>query len=435
MGLMERLGLRPTWSAPPPEVLASPIVDSLISSVGTMPVDQLWRDQPHLRTVTTFIARSIASVSLHAYRREADGGRERVRVGDLPLIVRKANDTQTMYDVLYRAVMDLCLHDEFWWYIGESGGRKVIYPVPPEWIVNRSWADPWTLESVTINDDKTGAPVVLPAERLIWVHGYAPATMKHGMTPVTALRDTLQEQLEAASYRAQLWRNGPRLGGVITRPKDAPDWDGVARRRFKQEWQSAYSGRGSGAGGTPILQDGMQFVPQHLKAHDEDVVDVAKLSLQTVASAYHINPTMVGLLDNANYSNVREFRRGLYGDSLGPIIKQVEDALNFFLLPILGEPDDGSVYVEFNLDEKLRASFEEKAAVTSTAVGGPWMTVNEARAMNNMPAIDGGEELIRPLNVGTATDGEGDDPDAAPEPGPPGPDTGDEDEDGGGDGS
>ena len=32
------------------------------------------------------------------------------------------------------------------------------------------------------------------------------------------------------------------------------------------------------------------------------------------------------------------------------------------------------------------------------------MTVNEARAQNNMTAIDGGDDLIRPLNVGTAGD-------------------------------
>ena len=124
----------------------------------------------------------------------------------------------------------------------------------------------------------------------------------------------------------------------------------------------------------------MDFKPFHLKAQDEQVVDMTKLSLQTVASVYHVNPTMVGLLDNANYSNVREFRRSLYGDSLGPLIKRIEDALNLIVLPMLGEPE--GVYVEFNLDEKLRASFEEKAAVTSTAVGGPWMTVNEARAVS-----------------------------------------------------
>lgn len=64
------------------------------------------------------------------------------------------------------------------------------------------------------------------------------------------------------------------------------------------------------------------------------------------------------------------------------------------------------VYVEFNLDEKLRASFEEKAAITTQAVGGPWMTRNEARAQNNLPAVDGGDELLIPLNtsIGTESD-------------------------------
>ena len=145
----------------------------------------------------------------------------------------------------------------------------------------------------------------------------------------------------------------------------------------------------------------MKFTPFHLSADDEQIVDVAKLSLATVASVYHVNPTMVGLLDNANYSNVKEFRKSLYGDSLGPIIKQVEDTINYFLLPTMGI-EDSQTYVEFNLDEKLRASFEEKAQVTSTAVGTAWMTVNEARAMNNLPAIPEGDDLVRPLNMATA---------------------------------
>ncbi|MGO1992994.1 MAG: phage portal protein, partial [Corynebacterium sp.] len=48
--------------------------------------------------------------------------------------------------------------------------------------------------------------------------------------------------------------------------------------------------------------------------------------------------------------------------------------------------------------------FEEKAAVTSTAVGAPWMTVNEARGMNNMPGIEGGDELARPMNTSFGDD-------------------------------
>lgn len=404
MGLLDRFGLnRARYIAPEPDELAVPIFESIARNIDDMGVEQLWREQPHLRTVTDFIARSVASVNLHAYRHDDDGGRQRVRGEPVARLLKKANDSQLMYDVIYRALVDLCLYDEFVWIVDTNAdGDWRITPIAPTWVTRYRWHDAWTMKSMVMVDQTTGEHVEVPAEKIVRIHGYSPYTMKHGASPVEALKETLREQLEAASYRAQLWRSGARLGGVITRPADRP-WDGTARRRFKAAWQSQYTGRGSGAGGTPILEDGMDFKPAHLKAQDEQVVDMAKLSLQTVASVFHINPTMIGLLDNANYSNVREFRRSLYGDSLGPQIKRIEDALNQWVLPMLGA-DDG-VYVEFNLEEKLRASFEEKAAVTSTAVGAPWMTVNEARAMNNMPAVDGGEELIRPLNVGTASDG------------------------------
>jgi hypothetical protein len=43
-----------------------------------------------------------------------------------------------------------------------------------------------------------------------------------------------------------------------------------------------------------------------------------------------------------------------------------------------------NVYVEFNLAEKMKGSFEEQATSLQTAVGAPWMTRNEARARQNL---------------------------------------------------
>jgi hypothetical protein len=69
-------------------------------------------------------------------------------------------------------------------------------------------------------------------------------------------------------------------------------------------------------------------------------------------------------------------------------------------LQLLGDFEDSEgTYLEFNLAEKLRGSFEEQAAQLQASVGGPFMTRNEARATQNLPAIDGGDELIVPLNV------------------------------------
>lgn len=426
MGILERLGLRSSALDAPTDSRYETHINfvDLAAAVPEMTVEQLWREQPHLRTVTSFIARMVATVSLHVYERMEDGGRARVRDSYLAQLMHKPNEFQTLYRFLFDSVMDFCLYDEFVWYIDEDPTRTDrfrMYRIPPSWIVHTKWDDPWHLTHVAVNFPTREPLVWLDGDRIIRSHGYSPSSVRYGDSPINALRGVLKEQIESAAYRAQLWHNGPRLGGVITRPQDAK-WDAVARRRFKQSWQSTYAGSGSGAGGVPVLEDGMEFKPFHLKAQDEQVVEMTKLSLSTVAQVYHVNPTMVGLLDNANYSNVKEFRQSLYGDSLGPMMKQIEELLNFELLPRLAALDHtidpSEVYLEFNIEERLRGRFEEQAAVTSTAVGGPWMTRNEARVMNNLPKVDGGDELIVPLNVSTGGDEDYSTPDGADEEAP-----------------
>lgn len=401
-------------------LFVGPLLRRMAEDVDNMSVGDLWQTQPHLRTVTTFIAEQISAVSVHVYRRMDDGGRERVRPDDADMgaagfaaLMAKANDSQLMQDFLEGTILDYLLEDEFLWVVTPETGseRPQMRRIMRRQVHKLHWADEWTLEAVSVGDSQ-GRIVRIPAEQIIRQHGYHPDSIKAGSSPVNALRETLKEQLESAAYRSQLWKNGPRLGGVITRPQNA-SWDDASRRRFKASWRAQYAGRGSGAGGTPLLEDGMDFKPAHLKAQDEQVVDMTKLSLATVAQIYHVNPTMVGLLDNANYANVREFRRSLFGDSLGPLIKRLEGVLNEFLAPKIGAPLD--VYAEFNVEEKLRGSFEDQAAVTSQATGTAWMTVNEARAMRNMPAIEGGDELIRPLNTEAVSADEPDAPDEDPE--------------------
>lgn len=134
-------------------------------------------------------------------------------------------------------------------------------------------------------------------------------------------------------------------------------------------------------------------------AADQQWAEGAKLAFVTVAAAFHVNPTMVGVLDNANYSNVREFRRMLYGDTLGPTLAEIEAVFNTFGIGMFGQ-DASRFYVEFNIAEKLQGSFEEQSAVMSTMVGAPIMTRDEGRARFNLPAL-GGEatSLVTPLNV------------------------------------
>jgi HK97 family phage portal protein len=127
-------------------------------------------------------------------------------------------------------------------------------------------------------------------------------------------------------------------------------------------------------------------------------VEGRKLTREEVAAAYHIPPPMIGLLDHATFSNITEQHKMLYADTLGPILTMVQEEIELQLIPDF-EPAPQRFYVEFNLREKLTGSFEERAQAIQMAVGGPTMTVNEARALDNRPPIDGGDALIVPLNV------------------------------------
>lgn len=362
-------------------------------------VAQLWKSQPHFRTVVTFLARNIAQLGLHSFERVDQNDRRRDRTSVLAQTLRDVDGHMTSYELKFALVGDLALYDRAYWWAAPSSDTAsgwMLRRLPPSW-VEPIMANPWEVDRYRVFVGG-GAPMELPAENVLAFPGFAPGKMSGASPTVDALRETLQEQVEAARYRAQVWKRGGRVSSVLERPKDAPAWSDEARESFREDWYAKFTGRGSRAGGTPILEDGMTLKRIDFNAQEQQFVEAAKLSLVTVASAFHVNPTMIGQNDGANYSNVREFRKMLYGDTLGPTIAQIEDRINTFLVPRMGL-DPARHYVEFNIDEKLQGNFEEQAAALQSATGAPWMTRNEARAVRNLPAIDGGDELVTPLNV------------------------------------
>lgn len=371
--------------------------------LGLSPAD-MFRTQPHLRTVVTFLARNIGQLGVHTYQRVSDTDRKRERADPVALLLKSPNDRMTTYDLVYRWVADMALYDEALWLLEPNLDRECgweLQPIPPSWINRFGGGDHFGPGWVEIQPPGAVKPTRVPAENYMHFHGWDPTNLNTGSTPVAALKATLQEQIHAVGYRDQIWRRAGRVGVTVTRPapqSGQANWTADQKRQFKEVLDSKMSGvDGSDAGGSIILEDGMTLKREGFSAHEEQFVENAKLALATVAQVYHVNPTMIGALENANYSNVREFRRMLYGETLGPTINMLTSAVNSFLVPRVAIKPD--LYVEFNVQEKLKGSFEEQAAVMSTLVGRPIFTMNEGRAVYNMPEIEGGDDVVTPLNV------------------------------------
>lgn len=376
----------PSWSAP---------AGIRISDQLTLEYAAIWRTQPQVRTVTSFLARNIAQIGLHAYERLSDTDRRRVTEHPLATLLSQPTPQRTQYRFLETMVLDITIYDVFLAVkIRPDGAPRALQRIDPR-RVTPIGDNPFDPEGFEIRGRTSKRQI--PADQTVFIHGYNPDDPRWGSSPMEALRGLLAEGVEAERWRAQLWRNQARSAGYLRRPLEAPPWSTEAKDRFRDHWHTQYTGDGAEAGGTPILEDGMEWLAAAMKPVEAQYLEVRKLTREEVAAEYHVPGPMVGILDHATYSNIREQHKQLYMDTLGPWLQMIQQDYTLQLVPDF--PATDSFYVEFNIHEKLRGNFEEQAAQLSTAVGGPYMTRNEGRARLNLPQIDGGDELITPLNV------------------------------------
>lgn len=354
---------------------------------------QLWQTQPSVRRAVSFIARNIAQLGLHLYERRGDDDRQRMTDHPLARMLQRPNPWTTQYRFLNRIFHDFGIFDVSYW-VKVKNNHLIHLPAPLVTPKGDNWLTPEVFEF----RGQRGV-MTFPRDRVLYFRGYS-GMSDTGVSPLESLRRTLAEEWTAGEMREQIMRNGARLSGYIERPLEAPEWSVEAKRRFKEQWQAMYADAlASNGGGTALLEDGMTFKPAGQTAEQLQYIEGRKLTDEEVARSYFIPPTMIGLLDKATFSNITEQHKMLYQDCLGPPMKMVEDEIDLQLVPDFEPSRPFDFYCEFNLREKMSGSFEERAEAIQKSVGAPYLTVNEARALDNRPPVDGGDELIRPLNV------------------------------------
>lgn len=359
---------------------------------------ELYRRQPNVRLVNGFLARNIAQLGLHAFEAVSDSERRRLeRTHPLARLLRRPNPYVTRYAFINALIHDLGIYDV---YVAlkvrnRQTGELRLFRLPPYMVepAGDSWlfADGYVLKGAK-------SKVEVERDQVVVLHGYNPVDPRTGLSPLESLRRVLAEEAAAGEWREQYWRGAARISGVIERPDTAPEWSDTARTRFRADWQATYAGSGALAGATPILEEGMTWKAAAFSPKDSEYLGARRLSREETAAAYFVSPLFVGLLENANFSNVKEQHKHLYQDTLGPRLVELEEAFEMQLLPEF-EVDEDTTYLEFNIAEKLKGSFEEEAQAMQTAVGAPWMTRNEARARKNLAPVEGGDQLVTPLNV------------------------------------
>jgi HK97 family phage portal protein len=378
-----------------PQTPLAPTLGGAIRLFDDRQIDHadLYKTQHEVRTVVDFLARNIAQIPLHAYRRIDDNDRERLTNSPLTNTIENPDIYVTRTRWMEALVKDLCIFDEaIRIKVRNEDGRIALVRVPPTLVkpIGTNWLRPDGYQVIG-----QGRTVEFSRDEVIHMHGYDPKDPRKGLSPLETLRQLLAEQFAAAEHREGLWKQGARASLVIERPLGAPPWSDTARSRFRAEWDASFTGARN-SGKTAVLEEGMVAKPlETFSPRDSQYIESSQLAREIVAGAYGVPAGLLGL-GNSTYASLTEQNRQLYQNALAPWLTLIQEELEAQLVPEFG--GDG-IYLEFQLQDKLRGSFEEQAAVLQASVGAPYLTRNEARARLNLRSIEGGDELVTPLNV------------------------------------
>jgi len=137
---------------------------------------------------------------------------------------------------------------------------------------------------------------------------------------------------------------------------------------------------------------GTSLTPLNIKLADNQFIDVKKYSALQIASAFGIKPNQIGDYEKSSYASAEAQQLSFYVDTLLYIIKQYEEELNYKLLST-DEIKEG-YYFKFNVAVILRADLKTQVETLCQAISNFLYTPNEARALLDMEAKEGGNQLL-----------------------------------------
>ena len=334
---------------------------------------------PAVLAAVSFLSRSLAALPLHAYR-NTDAGPEKIKGGLQTLIHEAPNGEWTSFKLR-----------QYFWQQAFTGGRGLIW-------VERSGSNitglyPINPTKAKITRDSMGRTTyevdskVFPAADVIDVPFMLKADGLAHYGPIVLGSAAIQLALAMNQYGSKFFAGGGVPPLAIEGPLEAgPEASKRALTEMNRSIKMAQEE------GIPIarMPPGYKLTPIGFDPDKGQMTDARRFSVEEIARVYQIPPVFLQDLTHGTFSNSEQQDLHLVKHLIAQWAQAFEEELN---LKLFGQRNGGR-YVEHNLDGLMRGDFVTRMNGLSQAVQTAILTPNEARALENRPAMQHGDELL-----------------------------------------
>ena len=237
-----------------------------------------------------------------------------------------------------------------------------------------------------------GTTVVLDPSEVLHVPGLGFDGIV-GYSPIAMAKNAIGMAIACEEYGAKFFANGAAPSGVLEYPTTLNDPD-----KLRNAWQTQFGGS-ENAGKTPVLENGLHYVPIGIKPQEAQFLETRKFQIDEIARIFRIPPHMVGDLDKSSFSNIEQQSLEFVKYSLDPWVIRWEQSLSRALF---SEEEKNNLFFKFNVEGLLRGDYASRMQGYATARQNGWMSANDIRELENLdriPAEEGGDLYLVNGNV------------------------------------
>ena len=331
------------------------------------------------------LAEAVASLPLHVYEYQDDGGKKLVHDHPLYYLLHDEPNPEMTSFVFRETLMShlLIWGNAYAQIIRDGAGRVLgLYPLLPDKMeVQRD--DKGNIYYVySRNSDenpmfKEYGNIKLKAEDVLHIPGLGFDGLI-GYSPIAMAKNAVGMTLACEEYGASFFANGANPGGVLEHPGVLKD-----PSKVRESWNSVYRGV-SNAHKIAVLEEGMKYQQIGIPPEEAQFLETRKFQINEIARLYRIPPHMVGDLDKSSFSNIEQQSLEFVKYTLDPWMIRWEQSLQRSLL-LPGEK--GKYFIKLNVDGLLRGDYQSRMNGYAVGRQNGWFSANDIREMENMNPI------------------------------------------------
>lgn len=226
---------------------------------------------------------------------------------------------------------------------------------------------------------------------VLHIQGMTLPDQLRGVSPITAAREVIDGGRKAQEFGRNVMGNYAVPPAVIEVPGAGgePAAERERAKRIAAIWQE--SNTGANAGKVGVLTGGAKLTSVAMSPEDAQWLESKRFGVSEIARFFGVPPHLIADASNSTSwgSGLAEQNLAFGQFSLRPWTERIEEA-HGRLLTTHGMPD---VFMKLNLDALLRASLSDRYASYATGIEHRFLTPNEARTLEDLSPLPGGDSF------------------------------------------